>query len=336
MDNKYTVKSKKEANTLKAALCTKYPDAATTINDVFLSSDDGWVDVVVETENNLILNGWQSGAPAEWTINFNGDIVGYYNAECDIDNDFVESEDDIMDKVNNITNETVNNTTKGGIDMGKVNEEVAATVEVTIDEKAKAFAEGAKDKVVDVTKKVASTLSCIEEEAVKISSMNNATAETYIAENATEVLEKFKNGATKLLNNIGIIIEENPELEESLRKKAKSLSEFIEVIRDTLDEEGVNGWSKFKTIMKEVAKFVLGLILKAAAVVLKIAFTLVVGVIKIGATGLVTAGKVLGTLNREVVKPTTKDIKTTWANRKKKAEVTEDDFDEIEEELFQE
>ena len=253
-----------------------------------------------------------------------------------------ESEEITMSKSVKTNNATANNNTNNEemIDMKNVNKEVAATVEeITIG--AKAFAEGAKDKVVDATKKVASTLSCIEEEAVKISSMNNAKAEAYIAENAVEVLEKFKNGATKLLNNIGIIIEEDPELEGSLRKKAKSLSEFIEVIQDTLDEEGVNGWGKFKAIMKEVAKFVLGLILKAAAVVLKIAFTLVVGAIKIGATTLVTAGKVVGVVNNEVVKPTTKDIKTTWANRKKKAEaeddaeVTDDDFDEIEEELFQ-
>lgn len=307
MSKEYKVKKYEDAVVLKAALCSRYPDAADAINNIYKLSDDGWVDAVTEDEDKgiLIFHGLVEGAPVDWNINFSGEEVALI-IDDEVEN---EMEDDTMKNVNE---------------------------EMTIGEKAKAFAEGAKDKVVDATKKVASTLSCIEEEAVKISSMNNTKAEAYIAENAVEVLEKFKNGATKLLNNIGIIIEENPELEGSLRKKAKSLSEFIEVIQDTLDEEGVNGWSKFKSIMKEVAKFVLGLILKAAAIVLKIAFTLVVGAIKIGATGLVTAGKVLGTLNREVVKPTTKDIKTTWANRKKKAEVTEDDFDEIEEELFQE
>lgn len=312
MSKEYKVKKYEDAVVLKAALCSRYPDAADAINNIYKLSDDGWVDAVTEDEDKgiLIFHGLVEGAPVDWSINFSGEEVALI-IDDEVEN---EMEDDTMKNVN---------------------EEMAVTEEMTIGEKAKAFAEGAKDKVVDATKKVASTLSCIEEEAVKISSMNNTKAEAYIAENAVEVLEKFKNGATKLLNNIGIIIEENPELEGSLRKKAKSLSEFIEVIQDTLDEEGVNGWSKFKSIMKEVAKFVLGLILKAAAIVLKIAFTLVVGAIKIGATGLVTAGKVLGTLNREVVKPTTKDIKTTWANRKKKAEVTEDDFDEIEEELFQ-
>lgn len=307
MSKAYKVNNYEDAVVLKAALCSRYPDAADAINNIYKLSDDGWVDAVTEDEDKgiLIFHGLVEGAPVDWSINFSGEEVALI-IDDEVEN---EMEDDTMKNVNE---------------------------EMTIGEKAKAFAEGAKDKVVDATKKVASTLSCIEEEAVKISSMNNTKAEAYIAENAVEVLEKFKNGATKLLNNIGIIIEENPELEGSLRKKAKSLSEFIEVIQDTLDEEGVNGWSKFKSIMKEVAKFVLGLILKAAAIVLKIALTLVVGAIKIGATGLVTAGKVLGTLNREVVKPTTKDIKTAWANHKKKAEVIEDDFDEIEEELFQE
>lgn len=306
MSKEYKVKNYEDAVILKAALCSKYPDAADAINDIYKLSDDGWVDVVTEDEDKgmLMFHGLIEGAPADWVINFSGELI---------------------------------------ID------EVEEMEEMTIGEKAKAFAEGTKDKVVDATKKVASTLSCIEKEAVKISSMNNAKAEAYIAKNAMEVLEKFKNDAIKMLNNIGIIIEENPELEGSLRKKAKSLSEFIKVIQDTLDEEGVNGWSKFKAIVKEIAKFVLGLILKAAAIVLKIAFTLVVGVIKIGATGLVTAGKVVGVVNSEVVKPATKDIKTIWTNRKKKAKVTEnneevtednekvteDDFDEIEKELFQ-
>lgn len=313
MSKEYKTNNYEDAVVLKAALCSRYPDAADAINDIYKMSDDGWVDAVTEDEDKgiLMFHGLIEGAPTDWTIDFSGELI--------------------IDEVEEMEDDTMKN----------VNEEMAVTEEMTIGAKVKAFAEGTKDKVVDATKKVASTLSCIEEEAVKISSMNNTKAEAYIAENAVEVLEKFKNDATKLLNNIGIIIEENPELEGSLRKKAKSLSEFIEVIQDTLDEEGVNGWSKFKSIMKEVAKFVLGLILKAAAIVLKIAFTLVVGAIKIGATGLVTVGKVVGVVNREVVKPTTKDIKTTWANRKKKAEaeddaeVTDDDFDEIEEKLFQ-
>ena len=294
MSKAYKVNNYEDAVVLKAALCSRYPDAADAINNIYKSSDDGWVDAVTEDEDKgiLIFHGLVEGAPVDWAIDFSGEEV--------------------------------------------------IIVEMTIGEKAKAFAEGAKDKVVGCTKKVTTTLSCIEKEAVKINGMNNATAEVYITENAVKILNKFKEDAVKLLNNIGIIIEENPELEGSLKKKAKSLSEFIEIVQDTLDKKGVNGWGKFKAIVKELAKFILGLILKAAAVVLKIAFTLVVGAIKIGATGLVTAGKVLGTLNREVVKPTTKDIKTAWANHKKKEEVIEEDskeaedFDEIEEELFQE
>lgn len=250
-----------------------------------------------------------------------------------------ESEEITMSKTNTNNNATVNNTNNEEmIDMKNVNEEMAATEEKTIGAKAKAFAEGAKDKVVDATKKVASTLSCIEEEVVKINGMNNATAEVYITENAVKILNKFKEDAVKLLNNIGIIIEENPELEGSLRKKEKTLSEFVKVVKDTLDEEKLNGWGKFKAIVKEVAKFVLGLILKAAAVVLKIAFTLVVGAIKIGATTLVTAGKVVGVVNSEVVKPSVKAGKTAWANYKEKKAIKDDfdgDFDEIEEELFE-
>ena len=294
MSKAYKVNNYEDAVVLKAALCSRYPDAADAINDIYKMSDDGWVDAVTEDEDKgiLIFHGLVEGAPTDWSINFSGEEV--------------------------------------------------IIVEMTIGAKAKAFAEGAKDKVVDCTKKVTTTLSCIEKEAVKINGMNNATAEVYITENAVKILNKFKEDAVKLLNNIGIIIEENPELEGSLRKKAKSLSEFIEVIQDTLDEEKLNGWGKFKAIVKEVAKFVLGLILKAAAVVLKIAFTLVVGAIKIGATTLVTAGKVVGVVNNEVVKPSIEAGKTAWANRKKKAEVIEDDaevieddFDEIEEELFQ-
>lgn len=342
MNNKYTVKSKKEANTLKAALCTKYPDAATTINDVFLSSDDGWVDVVVETENNLILNGWQSGAPAEWTINFNGDIVGYYNAECDIDDDFVESEDDIMGKVNNTTNETVNNTTKGGIDMGKVNEvneEVAATVEeVTMGEKAKAFAEASKEKLTDGFKYVVENVEVAKEEVEKMANMKDSELEEYLKTNSKSVLNKIIDAVKSFAGKRRKTAEEFSFFADTENEAADKAEGIVVLIKQVLDEEELNGWGKFKQIVKELIKWVLRLLLKVGAIVLKLALTIAVGAIKIGATGLVTAGKALGVLNKEVIKPGVSASKNAWANHKarkaEKVKEQEEDFDEFEGGIF--
>lgn len=324
--NKYKAKSYEEAMIIKAALCTKYPNAADTINEVFKLSDDGWVDTITEDKEILVLNGWQSGAPAEWAINFDGDIVDCYNAEKDVNNINENKEDNAMMNNNGTINEdTINNGTNGGNDMN--NEEK------TVAEKAGEFVNDAKDKVVEGAKRFAEDLTAIKDEAIKINKMNNADAETYIKDKGVEILNKIKSEGNKFLGKLNILSEKtpNPKAKEKLKDKAISLAEFIEIIDSTLDEENINGWGKFVEILKAVAKLILGLIIKGAAIALKLGIALIVGGIKVGATGVVLAIELFKIVKNDVVKPIHNGVSDARKAHKeyKESKEFEEDFDEF-------
>ena len=320
--NKYKAKSYEEAMIIKAALCTKYPNAADTINEVFKLSDDGWVDTITEDKEILVLNGWQSGAPAEWTISFDGDIVDCYNAERNVDEN-MEGET-MMNNNGTINEDTISNGTNGGNDMN--NEEKTAA------EKAGEFVNATKDKVVEGAKKFAEELSTIKDEAIKINKMNNADAETYIKNKGVEILNKIKSEGNKFLDKINILSDknENPKVKTKLKDKAASLSEFIEIIEETLDNDNINGWGKFVEILKALAKLILGLIIKGAAIALKIGIALVVGGIKVGATGVVLAIELAKIIKNDIVKPVHEATTDAWNVHKehKDARKTKENNDE--------
>lgn len=258
-----------------------------------------------------------------------------------------------MSKTNTNNNATVNNNNEGVVDMKNVNEEVAATVEVTMGEKAKAFAEGAKDKLADGFKFVTENVDVAADEVKKMANMSDKDLEKYLKENGKSILDKIINAVKEFANNSKENERKFPGF--GFKQDADKADNIIELIKAVLDEEELSGWGKFKAIVKELVKWLLRLLLKVGAIVLKIAFTLVVGAVKIGATTLVTAGKALGVVNKEVVKPTVNASKTAWNNHKerkaaKEAETNnieyeedfeddeddfDDDFDVVEEMLFE-
>ena len=324
--NKYKAKSYEEAMIIKAALCTKYPNAADTINEVFKLSDDGWVDTITEDKEILVLNGWQSGAPAEWTINFDGDIVDCYNAEKDVDNIDENMEGNTMMNNNGTINEdTINNGTNGGNDMNNEAEKISAA------EKAGEFVNATKDKVVEGAKKFAEDLSTIKDEAIKINKMNNADAQVYITNKGVKILNNIKDEGNKFLGKLNILSDknENPKVKAKLKEKATSLADFIEIINETLDNDDINGWGKFVEILKAVAKLILGLIIKGAAIALKIGIALVVGGIKVGATGVVLAIELAKVIKNDIIKPAYDATGDAWNVHKKykNARKTKDNLD---------
>lgn len=242
-----------------------------------------------------------------------------------------ESEEITMSKTNTNNNATVNNTNNEEmIDMRNVNEEVAATVEVTMGEKAKAFAEGAKEKLSDGFKFVTENVDVAADEVKKMANMKDNELEKYLKENGKSILDKIVNAVKKYSGKM----KDNADIFPSFKERADKADNIIELIKEVLDEEELNGWGKFKAIVKELIKWLLRLLLKVGAIVLKIALTLTVGAIKIGATALVTAGKALGVVNKEVVKPTIKAGKTAWNNHKERKATKEAETNTIERELF--
>ncbi len=264
-----------------------------------------------------------------------------------------EMEKDIMRTNTNNTNETINNNTnmEDGT-MKNINEEVAATTdeeEVTMGEKAKEFAENAKEKLADGFKFITENVDTAAEEVKKMANMNDNQLEEYLKDNGKDILDKIVKAVKKYSGDLKKIMERHPDKTDKFITKINESDNIIELIKEVLDEEELNGWGKFKAIVKELIRWLLRLLLKVGAIVLKIAIVVAVGAIKVGAITLVTAGKAIGILNKEVIKPTVKEGKKAWTNHKinkaarAKAEAVkaveddlEDEFDDIEEALFEE
>lgn len=250
-----------------------------------------------------------------------------------------ESEEITMSKSVNTNNVTINNNNNMEDDtMRNINEEVVVTEEeLTMGEKAKAFAEGAKEKLTDGFKFVTENVDVAADEVKKMANMSDRELEEYLKRNSKSVLDRIVNAVRNFADKSREDGKKFSFFSDVANENADKADNIITLIKEVLDEEELSGWGKFKAIVKELVKWLVRLLLKVGAIVLKIAFTLVVGTVKIGATALVTAGRTLGVVNREVIKPTVKAGKTAWANHKaRKAEADfDDDFDVVEEMLFE-
>ena len=320
------------------SLVELYPELVDIINSCF--KDDYMDNIHIEEGISITFNTWEAGAPASFTYNFNGKLISYYNAELGEaisyeDETEVYFNDESMEE--NAMNETINNaTTNDNMEdetMRNINEETAATTEeVTMGEKAKAFAENAKEKVAEGFEYIINNVDGVSEEVKKMANMTDVQLEKHLTEKGKEILDKIMNKVKKYHKDMKDNSDICPELEE----EAKKSMNIIKLIGSVLDEEGLSGWGKFKAIVKELVKWLLRLLLKVGVIILKIALTVAVGAIKIGATALVTTGKVIGVLNEEVVKPSIKVGKDAWNTHKanKAAKAKEDEFEEVREALF--
>ena len=241
----------------------------------------------------------------------------------------------INNKNNNMEEEIMNES---------INNTAATTEEVTMGEKAKAFAEASKEKLAEGFEYIVNNVEEVKEEVVKMANMPSDKLEDYLKDSGKDVLNNIINAVKKYSKSM----KDNSDLFPSLKENAIKSDNIIELIKDVLDEEELNGWGKFKAIVKEIAMWLVRLFLKVGAIVLKLAFIIVVGGVKIGATALVAGGKAVSVLNREVIKPAIETGKTVWNNHKinkakRKAEKEADDFefedddfiDEIKEVIFE-
>ena len=332
------------------SLVELYPELIKVIDSCF--ADEYMDNIYIEEGISITFNTWEAGAPASFTYNFNGKLISYYNAELGGEISYEdeteiyfndEKENDAMEAtMNNTTvnetNETVNENMEGNEMGNNVNETAATTEEeVTMAQKAEAFANASKEKAMEFFKLAAKKSRTARFELKKMSNMNNGQLEAYIKKQGKKLIDSIvgevKEHAEELKENSDII----PEFVE----ESKKVFNLIDVIKDILGETETTGWAKFVSIVKAVVRWLLSLLIKVGTVVLKIAFTATVGIVKISATALVTAGKIVGTVNKEIVKPTIGATKDAWANHKANAEERkarkaqqQEDFDEFEEELF--
>lgn len=236
-----------------------------------------------------------------------------------------------------VNNETVNNTTESMEDTtmnntnttGAVNEE-----EVTMGQKAAAFAEGSKEKLAKGFKFIVENVDSAASEVAKLSNMKSDELEDYLKVNSKSIFDKIVTSVKKFrderLSQAGDFPFFKAQFDDSIDKSTN----IIELIKEVIDEDELNGWGKFKEIVKALIKWVVRLFIKVGAIVLKLAVVIVVGGVKVACTVITTAIKVAGVLNKEVVKPSIKVAKKEWANHKERKAAKEATMNDIEEEAF--
>jgi hypothetical protein len=210
---------------------------------------------------------------------------------------------------------------------GEDNMKTTTTNSNKVSENAKAFAEAAQEKVESAAKYAINTVSSVKDVVKDVASMKTDDLEDYLKDNAQTLWETIKEKISNHKDKLNRMKDIIPEAEEEARRFDNILNTFSEI----LDDEELNGWGKFKEIVKELVKWIVRIFLKVGAILLKIAVTIVVGTVKIGAVAIDTTFGVAGIVGRDVVKPTFNSAKTAYNNHKvRKAEkkAMEEDFDD--------
>lgn len=214
-------------------------------------------------------------------------------------------------------------------------EEVASSKEFIFGEKARRFAEASKEKLEEGVKFATENIDTVKEEVKQMANMPPELLEDHLKSSGKKHLRKIMKGIEEFISEKRKSANELSYFAKTDSQDAERAENLLVLIKDIMDDENKSGWGKFVSIVKELAKWVVKVFLTIGAVVLKIAFTGAVGVIKIGAATLVSAGAVGNALYKEVFKPAFKAGKKVWNKAKEKAAnikdaLQDDDFDEDE------
>lgn len=277
---------------------------------------------------------WYCGAPEEYTYTLDGKCVRSYNAERDCDDDgWYDEQISVADEDDEVTDLVISNAI---IDAGFVINEreernmVTTTqkdkrIEAAAEAKAKSIVGVVKDNLKGASEAALGLCENVAKEARIIAAMSQQEAENYIR-------RKFGMKADKFIEWI------SNELHIELKGRQKGASIFAPVGATASNEstsrleraiadfnkvrtEGEHkGWKKAKEILKAVFGIVFAVFIEAAKVVLKLVFSLAVGVIRLGAVAITTLVSCASTVNNDVVKPVAK-ANTERKGRKASASV---------------
>lgn len=310
------INSKEDAKMMMDELVAQYPVVKPAMADIYIATCDGAeVEDIEIGDTAILIEGSVAGVPASWTVEIaTGNIIDTYNAERDM-------EDEEMIDTTAATREEV---------------------EVTLGDKAREFAEASKEKLENGFKFVVENIGEAKEIVEDMADMSSEELEDYLKDNAKGIFDKLMEKIKSYRNDM----KEGEELFPNLKTRYMKCDNIIDTIREVLDDDTKKGWGKFKEIVKSLIVWIVKLFVKVAAIVLKLAFTVIVGAIKIGCTTVTTAVKVAKVANAEIIKPAVKTGKGMWNVYKerrdeKKArmeaareELWEDDFDDFEEEVI--
>lgn len=218
-------------------------------------------------------------------------------------------------------------------------EEMAASKEIAFGEKARKFAEASKEKLEKGFEFAVENIDTVKEEVTSMANMPPELLENYLKGKAKKGVKKIADSLKGFASKERENAKKNPAFAEESIENAEKAESLLVLIKQIMDDENKSGWGKFVSIITELAKWILNVLLKVGAVILKIGCTVVVGAIKIGAATLVSAGAVASAAYKYAFKPVfkggkkvVKKVKDKAANIK--AAMEEDDFDDFEDDFF--
>lgn len=129
--------------------------------------------------------------------------------------------------------------------MNNTNETVNAK-EVAMAEKAKAFAEASKEKLVDGFKFIFENIDVAADEVTKMSNMNSEELEEYLKENSESIFGKIMGSVRDFSDRL----KSKSGLFPSFAKHAETSDNIITLIKDVLDDNEINGWGKYPQIVE--------------------------------------------------------------------------------------
>lgn len=232
---------------------------------------------------------------------------------------------------NNMEDETMNETAAAKEFEEFITEEESKSLR----EKAKTTFLKAQEKLEDGISFAIENIDTVADEIKGIANMNQQELGEFIKEKG----ESFINGIIGKVKEYSDRMKKHAVVFPSFSRNAEKADNLIENIKTVLDTEGLSGWGKIKGVVKEVISWLIGLFMKVGAILLKITFVALVGLVKAGAVGLYTAGKIVAITYNDVAKPLYNAGKGGFNKLKEKAKAkkAEKDFvDEFEEVIFEE
>ena len=171
----------------------------------------------------------------------------------------------------------------------------------------------------------------VAKEAKVISAMSQQEAENHISRKFHKSADKFIDWITDKLH---IEVERSEVADEILGDGTDSettsrLKRAINDFNKVKNAGDKKGWKKFRDLLKAVFGIVFAVFIEVAKVVLKLAFALAVGVVKIGACAIMTIASCASIVNDDVIKPTHGAIKKARTEHKARKAAKNVGVDEI-------
>jgi hypothetical protein len=163
----------------------------------------------------------------------------------------------------------------------------------------------------------------VAKEAKVISAMSQQEAENHIRRKFNTNADKFINW---LLDKLNIEVERSegsdswfaPVGESKDSKTTSRLKKAIEDFKKVKNAGEKKGWKKAKELLKAVFGIIFAVFIEVAKVVLKLAFALAVGIIRVGACAITTLVSCAGIVGDDIVKPVASGAKKAHTEYKGK------------------